>query len=113
MNGIDLTQIQKDAVEYVLPFLADRWSVDGKGITELRSWLSENDDPLPQTWTLPVVRYGELFLSDFQDVNDSLYSYVLAYAKLRSSCNEITGYRKRKIRKECKDLAYNIDMATF
>ena len=111
MNGISLSQIQREALGYVLPYVAKRWSVDGKSIADFRREWMDGDDPVPTSWTFPEIQYGELVLSDFQEVNDALYNYVLSYAKMRSCQYGITDYRKRKIRKECKDLAYNIDMA--
>ncbi len=111
MNGIALSQIQREAVDYVLPYVAKRWAVDGQCIKEIWEGCEYGGDVPPDTWTLPEIKYGELVLSDFQEVNDALYNYVLSYAKMRSAAYGITDYRKRKIRKECKELAYNIDMA--
>lgn len=111
MNDIPLTEIQRKAVDYVLPYVGHRWRADGKDIAQMRADWMDGDDPVPQSWTLPKIEYGDLILSDFQEVNDSLYNYVLGYAKVCIHQHGFTDYRKRKIRKECKDLADNIATA--
>ena len=114
MNTILLTQIQEEAIDCVLPYIAGRWAVDGIGIKEMIEYHDEDTDkPLPTSWTLPKIEHGELILSDFYVVNDSLREYIFGYGKMKSSDSDLTDYRKRKIKKECKALVYKIDSETM
>lgn len=118
MNGIALTEYQKELVDYALPHCEEHWHVDGDGITEMIAYHDEDtDEPLPRSWTLPKVEYGELVLSDFSYVNNTLREWIIRAKWLKRSYNALTRYQtkyqKDKWSKACKDLIYKIDGETM
>ena len=117
MNGIALSEYQKELVAYALPHCEEHWHVDGDGIRELWEYHEEGDATPPSTWTLPKVEYGELILSDFSYVNETLREWIISAKWLKRNYSGLNPYQnqyqKRKWSKACKDLIYKIDGETM
>ncbi len=118
MNPIHLTQYQIELLEWALPHVGEWWAVDGPGIAEMIECYDEDtDDPLPVSWTLPKIEHGELILSNYRYVNDTLREWIISakwYKRsYRSTYLYQTQYQKSKWSKACKDLIYKIDGETM
>lgn len=112
MNPILLTEYQKELLEWALPHVGEEWAVDGPGIAEMIKYHNEDmDDPLPTSWTLPKIEYGELILSNYSYVNDTLREWIISVKWFKRSYK--TNYQMRKWSKACKDLIYRIDGETM
>lgn len=118
MNGIALSDYQKELLEWSLHHCEEHWAVDGDGIKEVWEYYEQGDVVPPTTWTLPKIMYGELILSDYRYVNDTLREWLISAKWLKRSCynvcnNSQSNYQKRKWSKACKDLIYKIDGETM
>ena len=119
MNGIALTDYQKELLAIALPHCEEQWAVDGDGIKEVWEYYEKEDDVPPTTWTLPKIEYGELILSDYHYVNDTLREWIISAKWFRREYNiyncrlYMNAYQKSKWSKACKDLIYKIDGETM